>query len=101
MKNKVFAVLVAAAVLFMAAHWYRQAEDSRRREKVDRVIERLEARVYLLQLKANALKEEVELMELCNRLTLLKSLKVKKGGKKKQKAGINPNLPGKPGDTRL
>lgn len=73
-RNKVFSIVIVLSIIFLAILWCRERMYHARLNRVKAVVTDLEFSVYLLKLRAEALKEEVEMMNMSTYLRLVKNL---------------------------
>lgn len=73
-KNKTFSIVIVLSVIFLAILWSRERVYHRRLSHVKEVVADLEFSVHLLKLRARALKEEVEMMNMSTYLRLIENM---------------------------
>ena len=78
MKNKVFAIILVTAVIFLAILWHREQEYRGRLKHLNVLLAALNTRIQLLELKSKALKIQIEMVDISNHLKMLKGLKNEK-----------------------
>jgi uncharacterized membrane protein YfhO len=78
MKNKVFAIILVMAVIFLAILWHREQEYRGRLKHLNVLLAALNTRIQLLELKSKALKIEIEMVDISNHLKMSKGLKNEK-----------------------
>ncbi|MCP5046980.1 MAG: hypothetical protein GY940_07390 [bacterium] len=86
MKNKLFAVSIVIVSIFLAAFWVREQSYRAHLKRIDTEVAGMQARVRLLRLKTEALKAEMELLNLSTYIELLRA----------RKSGIRPGREAKP-----
>lgn len=72
MRNKVFAIIVAISLVFLALLWEQQRQHQKELALMHNHFVKLEKQMRLLKLKARALKTEVRMIEVSNHLQILK-----------------------------
>ncbi len=93
-KNRLFAVMIVFTVIFLAILWNREQVTRARLKRMDEMMMKLETRIHLLRLKAEVLKEEIEMLNLYNIVKIAKEDEKKEKEKKENQEKKNPNKPG-------
>lgn len=75
MKNRIFTVILVLVSIFLAILWVREQSYRARINRLNTVVKRMEHRMRGLQLRADALEEEIEMLNLSTYVQLMKGWK--------------------------
>jgi hypothetical protein len=84
MKKKMFTTVLVLVSLFLAISWVREQDYRTRLKRLNAVVTEMQDRIRRLRLRADALQEEMEMLNISTYLRLVK------GWKEDSRPGIRP-----------
>ncbi len=75
MKNKIFSIVLVVSIIFLAIIWNREHQYRSRIDNIGTRYNSLQTRLYMLELKAKALKLEMQMVEISNHIKIIKGWK--------------------------